>query len=88
MIETSICSHGRSHSFLIESILDATAGNCSFTGHRWDKKSEEIDTLLKQSCSEDVCPEMGIGSINSYPRNGGVFFVATTDDNPFCGKHK
>lgn len=34
-IEKSICSHGRSYMFFIESIK--MANKCAFWGHRWDR---------------------------------------------------
>ena len=59
--------------------------NCSFIGRQWDLKYDDIENLIDTHCpNSEFCPEMGYESINDYPKNDGVYFVPTGDDNPHC----
>ncbi|XP_058794380.1 uncharacterized protein LOC131666051 [Phymastichus coffea] len=87
IIKETICSHGRSHDYLIESLVDHAAGNCTFVGFKWDKQSKEVVKFSKEKCSNGFCTEMGINAAEHYPQNAGVFFVPTREEAPFCGAH-
>ena len=86
VIQESVCSHGRSHAFLIESVVNAATGNCSFVGYKWDRKSKHVGKILNQKCVDGFCTEMGVNSGSYYPNNPGIFYVPTQEKQPFCGK--
>ncbi|XP_031783896.1 pancreatic triacylglycerol lipase [Nasonia vitripennis] len=85
-IQESICSHGRSHAFLTESVLNAASANCSFVGFQWNRSKKNIPKVSSGKCVNDFCTEMGINSSAFYPNNSGTFYVPTRASAPFCGK--
>lgn len=87
VIQEAICSHGRSHEFLTESLVNLAAGNCTFVGFKWDKKSKEVVKLSKENCGNGFCSEMGINAAGHYPHNSEVYFVPTRETEPFCGTY-
>ncbi|KAL7290076.1 hypothetical protein TKK_0015804 [Trichogramma kaykai] len=88
IVHRAVCSHGRSYEYFTESILDAINGNCALIGHRWNLTYEGSDELLHRSCDQDVCPELGINSINSFPRAAGTYFVPTGSKPLYCDVRK
>lgn len=86
VIKESVCSHGRSHTFLTESVINLAAENCTFYGYAWDRKTENEGKSLRQTCTNEVCVEMGASSSNNYPYNAGVFYVPTRANAPYCRK--
>lgn len=85
VIQETICSHGRSHALLIESLIDTATGNCTFMGYKWDRTSKPDIEKLKDNCaSKSTCAEMGINSASSYPGDPGIFYVPTGSSSPFC----
>ncbi|OXU17064.1 hypothetical protein TSAR_006674 [Trichomalopsis sarcophagae] len=84
IVKTSICSHGRSHELLTDSIHTRISDECRFKGRKWNQKYENISALVKEGCEEDVCPEMGVNSIKYHPDKDGTYFVPTGDDVHYC----
>ncbi|KAJ8666851.1 hypothetical protein QAD02_008513 [Eretmocerus hayati] len=85
IIQEAICSHGRSHTFLTESIVDSVTGNCTFVGYQWDRSTEHEPSILREKCMKGQCTEMGINSIFYYPKSNGTYFVPTRSSYPYCG---
>ncbi|XP_076240395.1 phospholipase A1 [Calliopsis andreniformis] len=81
-INKSICSHGRSYIYLIESLISDIKHNCTFWAHHWDLSYRNLLRVASESCDKNICSEMGINAINHPQR--GTFFVATSDSVPFC----
>ncbi|XP_076643144.1 phospholipase A1 [Halictus rubicundus] len=81
-ISNSICSHGRSYIYLIESLISDIKHNCTFWAHPWDLSYRNLIAIETERCTRNVCTEMGINAIN-YPQRG-TFFVATSNSIPFC----
>ncbi|KAJ9583000.1 hypothetical protein L9F63_022658, partial [Diploptera punctata] len=79
-IEKSICSHGRSYMFFIESVK--TADRCSFWGHHWNRTDTEGDSALNSPCNASNCTEMGLEA-DIFPARGS-FYVPTRDRTPYC----
>ncbi|XP_069692084.1 pancreatic triacylglycerol lipase-like [Periplaneta americana] len=79
-IEKSICSHGRSYMFFIESIK--AADKCSFWGHRWDRKTGDAQASIQAPCNIGNCTEMGLES-DIFPARGS-FYVPTQAHMPYC----
>lgn len=84
-IQKAICSHGRSYIYFTESLVSATANNCSFWAHNWNLTSENLSQMITKSCNVNICTEMGIRAEMHDQR--GDFFVPTASTYPFCGKY-
>ena len=80
-----ICSHGRSHELFTASINNTLNNACNLRGKQWDRSYGNVQSLVLTDCQGD-CPEMGINSIQSYPQSTGTYFVATSDESPYCGR--
>lgn len=70
--------------YLTESLISATARNCSFWAHQWNLTYRHLLQIIAKPCARDVCTEMGIRA-EMYSQRGS-FFVATASTSPFCGK--
>ncbi|XP_011867463.1 PREDICTED: pancreatic triacylglycerol lipase-like [Vollenhovia emeryi] len=81
-IQRAICSHGRSYVYLTESLIAATARNCSFWAHQWNLTYRHLLQIIAEPCDRNVCTEMGIRA-EMYNQRGN-FFVATASTTPFC----
>ncbi|XP_066581735.1 phospholipase A1-like [Prorops nasuta] len=78
-----VCSHGLAHDYFTESIISASEGSCSFWAHSWNLNNSQNDSSeLFESCTKDVCSEMGINA-ECYSQRG-IFFVVTTSNAPYC----
>ncbi|PNF27578.1 hypothetical protein B7P43_G02266 [Cryptotermes secundus] len=82
-IEKSICSHGRSYMFFIESLK--MSDKCSFWGHRWDRNESDANTAVAAPCTAANCTEMGIET-DIFPARGS-FYVPTQAKTPYCSKY-
>ncbi|XP_017890648.2 exosome component 10 [Ceratina calcarata] len=82
VIDKSICSHGLSHHYLIESLVTDVKHNCTFWAHHWDLSYRNLFRAARGTCNRSICSEMGINAINYLQR--GTFFVITADSAPFC----
>lgn len=87
-IKKTICSHGRSHLYLTESVITAVEKNCTFWAHEWDMSYMGIKKILSTQCEDKPadrrCMEMGINAEN-YNYNG-TFFAMTGSSAPYCRK--
>ncbi|XP_015174926.1 PREDICTED: exosome component 10 [Polistes dominula] len=81
-IHQTICNHGRSYIYLIESLLLTSTKNCKFWSHYWDLTYKNIEKIISEPCNRDVCIEMGIEAEN-YPHRG-TFFLFTNNSSPYC----
>ncbi|XP_046613872.1 pancreatic triacylglycerol lipase-like [Neodiprion virginianus] len=81
-IQETICSHGRSYAYLIESLFSAVTNNCTFWAHPWDMTYRGALKVLRQTCGPNNCTEMGIRAEDYSQR--GIFYVATAEHPPFC----
>lgn len=85
-IQKAICSHGRSYIYFTESLVSATANNCTFWARHWDlNPSKNLSRTITKSCNVNICTEMGIRSEMYHQR--GTFFVPVASTYPFCGKY-
>ncbi|XP_058793275.1 phospholipase A1-like [Phymastichus coffea] len=89
-IKKTVCSHGRSQIYFIESIYIAVENNCTFWAREWDMSFVGLQNLSLRECNVDKmhheCIEMGINA-EKYHHNG-TFFTVTTSSSPFCNVSK
>ncbi|KAJ8664652.1 hypothetical protein QAD02_006314 [Eretmocerus hayati] len=83
-IRKTICSHGRSYVYFIESINAAVDKNCTFWAREWDMSYNGIEPILTSQCNESECVEMGINA-EKYLGNG-TFLAMTGRESPYCSK--
>lgn len=88
VVKSAICSHGRSHELLTDSIHSEISNACHFEGRKWNQEYENISALVSEGCAEDVCPEMGVNSIKYHPDKDGTYFVPTADDAHYCREYE
>ncbi|XP_008212974.2 pancreatic triacylglycerol lipase-like [Nasonia vitripennis] len=85
-ISETICSHGRSYLYFIDSIMAEVSSSCTFWALEWDMSYDEVDSILRTKCHSEKCIEMGINA-EKYSVNG-TYITITGRATPFCMVNK
>ena len=86
-ISQTVCSHGRSYLYFIDSVISELRNGCSFWAHEWDLTYNNIDAMLRSNCKDRKCIEMGINAEKYSDHINGTFFTVTGRSKPFCCKY-